>query len=373
MKSFFTLIVALAIILSGATTLAAQQLIEASGEYVLDPRLDETAASATARAREEAKRAAVDKAGVYLQSYSKMINLELVEDEVQTVASRLLKIQEELPPKMEPVNNGTLIKFTVTIKALVDDLDENTLKAMMQDKQSLEEAKRKYEELKEKYDALNNQMETFKRKYDKANDTQRIEIKRAVARNTESFSAVASMARANDFYFAKNYSQALAAYDEAIRLNPQLAEAYNNRGIVKYETGQYASAVEDYTAAIRLKSNFVDALNNRGNAYMALNHLNDAAQDLQAALKLNPNSAAGHNNLGSVYYSMKNYDAAIGEYTRAIQLNPNFPEAYYNRAVAHYVQGNLIQSLRDMKEARTLNPTDAETQAFYEKIAGKIA
>lgn len=366
MKKIFTLIVTLAIALISSTSFAAEKLIEASGEYVLDPRLDETVASATARAREEAKRAAVDKAGVYVQSYSKTINLELVEDEVQTVAARILKIQSE--SSKTDVINDNLLKFTVTIKALVDDLNDADLKAFMLNKQSLSDATRKYKEIQEGYHDLNNQMENFKRDYDKANDAQRAEIKREVARNTENFSAVDAMSKGNDFYFVKNFSQALEAYDKALRLNPQLAEAYNNRGIVKYELNQYTAAIEDYSAAIRLKSNFANALNNRGNAYAALKRFNEAAQDLQAALKLNPNFAVGHNNLGNVYRSMKNYDAAIDEYTQAIQLNPKFAEAYYNRAAIRYGQGKYLEALSDIKKSMDLNSANSSIRDLYNRI-----
>lgn len=371
MKKFFTLIVALAITLIGSTSFAAEKLIEASGEYVMDSRLDETTASATARAREEAKRAVVDKAGVYLQSHSKIIDLELVEDEVETVAARLLKIQSE-SSKIDVINDN-LLRFTVTIKALVNDLSDADLKALMQDKQSLGDATRKYKELQEKYNDLKAQMENLKRSYDTASDTQRIEIKREVARNTENFSAVEAMGRGNEFYFVKNYSQALTAYDEALRLNPQFAEAYNNRGIVKYELNQYTAAIEDYSTAIRLKSNFADALNNRGNAYAALKQFNEAAQDLQAALKLKPDFAIGHNNLGNVYSSMKNYDAAISEYTQAIQLNPKFAEAYYNRAAIRYGQGKYLEALSDIKTSMDLNSANSSIRDLYNRIIHKTS
>lgn len=366
MKKFFGLIIALSVILSCSISFAAEKLIEASGEYVMDSRLDETTASATARAREEAKRNAVEKAGVYLKSYSKMIDLELVEDEVETVAAQLLKVQSE-SSNIEVIEQN-LLKFTVTIKALVDDLSDADLKSLIQDKQSLSDAARKYKALQDEYNALKKQMEQLKREFNSANDAQKVDIKKKVARNSENFSAVEATSRGNDFYFAKNYSQALTAYDEAIRLYPNFAEAYNNRGIVKYELGQYAAAIDDYTMAIKLRANFVDALNNRGNAYAALGQFQNAEKDLQAALKLNDNNAACHNNLGSVYYSLKNFDAAIKEYTRAINLNPTYAEAYYNRGAIYYGQKKYAEALADVKMSLSLNLSDNTTRDLYEKI-----
>ena len=367
MKKFLTVAVAFAIIFGCSHSFAAEKLIEASGEYVMDSRLDETAASATARAREEAKRAAVEKAGVYLQSYSKIVDLELDTDEVRTVAARLLKIQDE-SSNVEVVRNN-LLKFTVTIKALVDDLSDADLKAIMHDRTALEELTRQNKELREKYDALNRQMKQYRNDFDKADAAQKLAIKKEVARNVEKFSAVDELVKGNDFAFRKDYAQALAAYDAAIRLDSHLAEAYNNRGVVKFELEQFSAAIEDYSQAVKLKPNYADALNNRGSAYATLGQFRQAEQDLRAALKLNDKSAAAHNNLGGVYLSQKNFDAAVKEYTRALQLNPNYAEAYYNRALANYGLGNIVDALIDVQQAVKLNPDDAVTRAFYEKIS----
>lgn len=369
MKKLFKVIVAFVIILSSSTALANERLIEASGEYIMDSRLDETPASATARAREEAKRIATERAGVYVKTYSKMIDLELDTDEVRTVAASLLKVQEE-SSNVEVIEKN-LLKFTVKIKALVDELDENVLKSMMQDKEALEKLTRQNKELQEKYDALNRQMERYRQEFDKAGKTRKIEIKKEVALNTEKFSAITEFAKGNNFSLTKDYARALAAYDRAISLDSKLAEAYNNRGIIKYELGQFSEAINDYSSAINLKPNYVDALNNRGNTYAALKQFQNAINDLQAALKLNDKSVAIHNNLGNVYLSQKNFDKAIGEYTRAIQLNPNLAEAYYNRAVAYYGKGDLSNAMLDMNKASMLNPNDHATKVlkdFYESL-----
>jgi len=48
------------------------------------------------------------------------------------------------------------------------------------------------------------------------------------------------------------WQEAIAEYDEAIRLNPQYAEAYNDRGIAYCNLGEHQRAIEDLNEAIRL-------------------------------------------------------------------------------------------------------------------------
>ena len=50
------------------------------------------------------------------------------------------------------------------------------------------------------------------------------------------------------------YEAAVADCNEAIRLKPDDAGAYLNRGIAKHELGRHADAIADYDEAIRLKT-----------------------------------------------------------------------------------------------------------------------
>lgn len=332
MKKIFILTI-LIFALSFQTVFAKQEIIEASGSYIMDSTLDETPASATARAREEAKRAAIEKAGVYLQSYSKMVNLELDYDEVKTVAAQLLQIQDE-QRKIEPFEDN-LLKFTVTIKALVDTNDEERLKTIMQDKNNLEEATERYKKLQAEYDALKNQMEQLKKNYNSANVA---EIKKSVAQNNKFFDALLEMEQGNNFYFQKNYQSAIQAYSRAINLNSNFAEAYNNRG----------------------------------NSFFQLQNFSQAAQDLQIAVKLNNFDARIHNNLGSAYLLQNLYDAAINEYSQAINLNKNIFTFYYNRALAYCYKNNFQAALPDARRAMQLNPASVEAKNLYNQIFGRL-
>ena len=55
----------------------------------------------------------------------------------------------------------------------------------------------------------------------------------------------------------------IAKCDEAIRLNPEDINAYNNRGNAKFLLGQYKEAIADYDEAIRLNPKDANAYNNR--------------------------------------------------------------------------------------------------------------
>ena len=52
-------------------------------------------------------------------------------------------------------------------------------------------------------------------------------------------------------------------FDEAIRLKPDFAYAFNNRAVVRYDKGDLEGALKDYDEAIRLKPDYSEALYNR--------------------------------------------------------------------------------------------------------------
>lgn len=395
------LLLTFSIIISMFGNVSAAEIIQASGSYIMDSRLDETPATATERARVEAKRNAVEQAGVFVESYTKVVNLEVNEDEVRTIAANLIKIQDE--KTSISVIQDNLLKFTVEITAIVDDANPEEFQAMMADRKNLEESVRQKKKLQEEYDLLNQQMEELKTKYESATSEQQIQLKIESARNIAQFNALLEMMHGNDSYSHRDYGLALEFYNRAIQTDSNSAEAYNNRGLTRYHLsqltdalsdfsraidldknfshaynnrgmilnsmGQYSQAIQDFDKALQLNPTFAFALNNRGNAYAAINQFQNAEQDLTAALRLIDNSAEIHNNLGNVYQSEEKYSEAIDEYSKAIQLNPNYSEAFYNRAIVYYIQNRKSDALIDLKRAIELNPQDSDARDLYDKIS----
>jgi tetratricopeptide (TPR) repeat protein len=78
---------------------------------------------------------------------------------------------------------------------------------------------------------------------------------------------------------AVDIDERLRFYTEAIRLEPDYANAFNNRSSVRRDKGDLDGALQDSTEAIRLKSDHALAFINRGNARSGKGDLDGALQD----------------------------------------------------------------------------------------------
>lgn len=54
------------------------------------------------------------------------------------------------------------------------------------------------------------------------------------------------------YYNWKDYDRAIRDFTEAIRLNPQYAIAYYNRGLSYFRSGNYRRAIADYEEALQI-------------------------------------------------------------------------------------------------------------------------
>ncbi|OQY45844.1 MAG: hypothetical protein B6242_09400, partial [Anaerolineaceae bacterium 4572_78] len=77
-----------------------------------------------------------------------------------------------------------------------------------------------------------------------------------------------------------------ADYSESIRLDPESAITYYNRGRAYYNLHEYEKALTDYSEAIRLDPDDADAYFGRGNTYKQLKENDKAIADFKKYLEL---------------------------------------------------------------------------------------
>ena len=79
---------------------------------------------------------------------------------------------------------------------------------------------------------------------------------------------------------------AIKDYTQAITINPQFAEPYNNRGNAKDDLGDKAGAIKDFTQAITINPQDAKAYSNRGTAKSESGDKAGAIKDLETAKQL---------------------------------------------------------------------------------------
>ena len=115
----------------------------------------------------------------------------------------------------------------------------------------------------------------------------------------------------------REYDKAIADYGEAIRLDPQDASVFEDRGTAWYLAGRHDNAIADFTEALRLNPTSADAHNCRGLAWHAKVEYDKAIADYNEAIRLDPNPAT-YSNRGKLWYDKREYDKAIADFSEDI-------------------------------------------------------
>lgn len=119
----------------------------------------------------------------------------------------------------------------------------------------------------------------------------------------------------------RQQDDAIRAFDRSIREFPT-AEAYNQRGIAHYDIKQFDQAIADYSEAIRLEPQNAEALNNRAWTKYISGRVSEALNDADAALNVTRDKAYVWDTRGHINEALGQLNAAISDYRKAIELDP---------------------------------------------------
>lgn len=203
--------------------------------------------------------------------------------------------------------------------------------------------------------------------------------------------AKARWSAALEFIYSRQEWRAIGMLDEAIRLKPDFAQAYNARGFAWLLLRRYREAISDFDAALRIDPNYANAQHNRKVAIEAsqraararvtsaalpaaasairpaasktlgqangeaatrwrkareligLGRVWEAIEELNAAIALKPNYAQAFNTRGYAWLLLRQYQRAIADFDRALEILPDYANAAHNRAVALRAAGETAK------------------------------
>ncbi len=180
--------------------------------------------------------------------------------------------------------------------------------------------------------------------------------------------------RCGEYADLHQYDKAIADCSEAIRLDPTLSLAYYNLGNVFYGLTQFHAAIAQYSKAIELDPTHASPYyNNRGTVYQDLHQYDKAIADYTEAIRIDPNDAPAHYNLGTVFYDLNQYDKAIVAFTEAIRLYPMYTSAYYNRGISYRYENKYTEALADFETyVKLTNNSDPQVSQWIVELKAKL-
>src|SRR6266487_2479008 len=161
------------------------------------------------------------------------------------------------------------------------------------------------------------------------------------------------------------YEEALAFYEEALRLDPNDTDSYIGKGDALYKLGRYEEALAFYEEALRLDPNDTDSYIGKGDTLYKLERYEEALAFYEEALRLDPNNVDAYDGktetLVKLHYDeeilftlsakaksfsiLRRYEEALVIYERALHLDANNLDALLGKASVFSILGRPKEAL----------------------------
>ncbi|WP_244177439.1 tetratricopeptide repeat protein [Streptomyces atriruber] len=168
--------------------------------------------------------------------------------------------------------------------------------------------------------------------------------------------ALARVVRGRELRESGAHAEALAEYDRAVALDPELERAYYGRGVTYWYMDQDETALVALDRAVELGPEQARTLGMRGEVRRVLRRFEEAVQDLDRALELDPSDAESLTSRGIACLGLGRIDEALADLDRALSIAPNYAWALANRARARMGRQEYEQAIADSGRAAELAP-----------------
>lgn len=140
--------------------------------------------------------------------------------------------------------------------------------------------------------------------------------------------------KGKELYRDDQDTEAVAAFEQAVKLDPDLAEAYF-RLALGYEAldksdeaeSQYKKAVEAYKKHLDASPDDAEAHYNLGQTYANLGQYSEAIREYRQATRLKTDDPDIYYDLGVAHTKLAQYDAAAAAFSKSLEIDPEYYRA----------------------------------------------
>jgi TolB-like protein/Flp pilus assembly protein TadD len=139
----------------------------------------------------------------------------------------------------------------------------------------------------------------------------------------------------------ENYDKAQADARQALALAPDLPQAHLALGYVSENNLDFTQASQAYERALALAPGNAEVLRYSGDFESAMGHFDTGVAAARRAAVLDPLARQTHSVLGRALYAARRYEEAVAAFAEAISLEPEYKPSYGDRGLAYYGLGDL--------------------------------
>lgn len=150
------------------------------------------------------------------------------------------------------------------------------------------------------------------------------------------------------------YADAIDTCTKGLKKEPHQYELFAIRGEAYFSIKKFKESIEDMSKAIELRpiDNYYKA---RAKAYEELQQWNNAINDYSKSIAINPSTGVQYKRRGLCYMNVRDYTKSVGDFSKMIELQYQTAEAYALRAKAYEKLGRFDQAKADLANTRKIN------------------
>lgn len=161
-----------------------------------------------------------------------------------------------------------------------------------------------------------------------------------------------------EFSFGR-VDEALAALEKALSLSPRHASALALKGFLFSAQNKIPAAIRQFDEAIRVDGALPDAWLGRGLCLIRSGDARAGREDLRTAAALEPNRAVLRSYLAKAYSDAWDDRHARHEIELARRIDPNDPTSWLYSALHNHQQNRINEAIRDLEQSQVLNTNRA--------------